>query len=309
MLLSRLQGKIVFFFTDYRYQEDKFKAIGHASRFMGKAERDIATACANMINQEKEAKVVVIYFGSRIREWTREIWNQLMKELVESHDYTIAHALEELYLFAKFMNVDADPETKNDPPIGIDKWQEKLGNALTFRVEWEMEHTMTASGGAAGFRYNLSGEATVSMDQVSEDKGYFGESAGEARYDSYVEFTGHTTMPVLPEYSFITELSDIDPCMKKTITVAIDQFGADTETGFAKGQSFTWNPGLIRVGTGTAYAADKDKDTGYYTFRPKIINGSAEAVNEKLVKPYNPANTNTLTIILHHEPKDDVYMK
>jgi len=298
-LVMRLLKKAKQLIDTYKYQEDRFMMIALAvpGLMSCKGATDFKVS-SRQWEEPKDMAALRAEIQAEVEKWAKEVWNQYMRKLVEEHDYRAFHALGHImlvYAFAVFINADNCPTY--------------LGNALTFRVEWKMEHTMTTNGGVAGFRYNLSGEATVSMDQISEDKGYFGESAGEAKYDSYVEFTGHTTMPVLPEYSFIAELSDIDPCMKKTITVAIDQFGADTETGVGGDQVFTWNPGLMRVGTGVAYAENKDKDTGYYTFTPKIINGSAEAVNEKLVKPYNPANTNTLTIILHHEPKADVFMR
>ena len=303
ILVSRINGKVVRYFDKYKYQEDKFKAIGHASRWAGDLEKAFDLAMQRLMNHESSdpnMRMEDATFLYERSDWAKEVWNQLMKELVENHDYTIAHALEELYLFAKFLNVDNEKISK----IGIDQWKEKLGNALTFRVEWELLTDVTSSGAFVS-KTNSSGEAVISMNQISEKEGYFGEGIVNARIDSYTVVNDGKGVN-LPSFNNNARLSNLDPCMRKKITVGFDKFdeGVDFPVQFPNG-----NVGSTSVLPPAAFY-DKYAE-GFYTFECDLTNLKENCVDEKISGSYTQGAKLvwTLTIRLFHDPKGDVFMK
>ena len=303
MMIERIDGKVIQYFGRYKYQEDKFKAIGHASRWMGDAEKAIGMARLRMMIQENEAKIEWVRFEPERRDWTREVWNQLMKELVEKHDYTLVHALEEVYLFAKFMKVSDEGYlglSEYSQPMGIDQWQEKLANALTFRVEWELEEHVF-------FTICSKGEAEVSMKYDMTD--YFGEGDGEGHLDSFTDPDGNVYVTAFPFFDNKAQLSKLDPCFDKTITVAINKFGtdftayADTDMGPMPIPFTDYPKPIIHYVDGNAVLT-----TGFFTFKLDLINLS-EKCAESSITAQEDVLSHTLDFKIFHQPKDDVYMK
>jgi len=319
MLIDRLSGKIVTFFTDYRYQEDKFRAIGHASRWMGKTERDINTAYAYMKNIEKEANVIIGYYEDRLSEWTKEIWNQLMKELVEDHDYTIAHALEELYHFAKFLKVDEnlDPRWDKGKIIGIDKCREKLANALMFKLEFNTEIAGSTNHGPLIFKTKgqFDDIQLTYQDNIYGDKDWIGRATDNVQYEGPT--TDGDMKLVLPlEFTTDVELRKLDPCEKQTIYICIGNIAARYEQYTDSGgaplglaiSSFSdlWaSAALVHKGGYIGVLRESDL---LYGFTCPLNNLSQNAAHEVFSAADGDVRT-TITLTLTHTPEGDLYLK
>ena len=284
-VLDRLDNKLVSLIGKYKGQEDKWKAIAHVSLWAGQTEKTILNIYLKLQTHEQNANRELEH---DVSGWAKEVWNNLMKELVEKHDYTAAHALENVYLYAKILKV-------ND----LDSYKEKLGNALTFRVEWELYDDEMI------FTVNASGETVVSMNQISEKEGYWGEDTGEGRIDNAK--MGTVKGVNLPTFSCSARLSNLDPCIRKKITVGVG--------GFGEGKEFTMDWGELGTSEdelGIAPELEAKLVDGFYTFEFTIANLQEKCVDEKMTYRANIqgfAFLNELTIRLIHAPKEDVFMR
>jgi len=288
-LEQRFADKINMLIYQYKYQEDKLAAIFTLSVY-GTWNRD--------------DKYGIDY--EEIYKWVAEAWNELMRELVEDHDYTRAHSLTNLISVVKSIY------TLRGIDLDTTGFERRLGNALTFRVEWKLHNDAAINGNWGLQVMDSSTEAIISMNQFREKEGFYGEDAGVGRVDYYNVGDG---APARPDVSFRVNarLFDLDPCMKKTITVSFDNPGA---VDF----HVTLQPGNIY----SEYAADfaseilKGKLTdGFYVFELPIINlreNCVEVTVENRVEQSADGITLSLMaditfIIIHTPMTSDVYLR
>jgi hypothetical protein len=292
-MLERLDHKVVKLLDTYKYQEDKWKAIAYASMWPSQQEIKIVEAYNH--TQEKEAKMEWSWQRNEHEKWFKELWNQFMKELVENHDYTVAHALQAICRFANMLNL-------NDvAKIDTNGWDTKLGNALTFRVEWELYDAISTA-----IISNLSGEAEVSMNQISEKEGYFGKGEGNGRVDSVDVDGAAFSASNLSSFSNNIQLSNLDPCGNKTIAISIDDFGENAKYNL----NYPDMGGSTENTIGMPAAFEDKYVDDVFAFQFPIINLQKKCVDEKYENSVLGGTfVNKVTVRLIHEPKEDVFMR
>ncbi|MCL2888855.1 MAG: hypothetical protein FWE65_00350, partial [Eggerthellaceae bacterium] len=276
-LEERFADKVNMLIYQYRGQEDKFMAISMLAFYSGN--RD---TLKGGIDYEE------------IYSWGKEVWNELMQELVEGHDYTRAHSLRQLKTFIVFIC------TLRDVPIDADAFDQKLSNALTFWVEWEL-HTDTIGL----VIMESSSEALVSMEQQTGEAGLSGDGTGDGRIDNYSVGDDRKAKPQV-SFSVNARLSNLDPCMSNSITVGLDNPGAtDFDVVFDTTGRSEYKEFLVQ-------RAFEDKlDEGFYTFELPLINLQEKCAEKKESGKYEESGatfTADITISLYHAPKDDVYI-
>ena len=271
-LYERLAEKANMLIDKYKYMPDKFYAVGMA---------------ASMLN-------VFLGFGkvniAEMDKWFRETWNYHMHRLVDNHDYHRMHVFDYITLVGAF----AGAKVPQDYP-------QKISNALTFRVEWEMEEH-------AFFTICSKGEVTVSMNQIKDDD-YFGEADGDGKLTKFDDPEGHVYVPSFPSFNNKAQLYKLDPCMTKTISVDIDKFGTDftamarTEQGDFPVPFPDYPEPLLHMMDGHFSFS-----TALYTFKLDL-NNLDEKCADSSFKAQQEELSHTLDIKIFHQPKDDVFMK
>ena len=266
-LCNRLAEKANKLIDKYKYMPDKFYAVASAASF------PITLFGFSKVNQ------------TEIDKWWRETWNYHMHRLVDNHDYHRMHVFNQITLAGAFAGAKVP-----------DNYQTKISNALTFRVEWELEEHVY-------FTICSKGEAIVSMDA----NGFFGEAAGDGRLTSFSDPDGAVYVTAFPSFGNKVQLSSFSPCTNEVVFVYIDKCGtdftayADTDNG-PMPIPFTDYPKPI------IHYVDGRYDKGFFMFvldlenlNEKCAEGSFTAQQEEL--------SHTLDFKIFHQPKDDVFMK
>jgi hypothetical protein len=275
----------------YKYREDKLTVI-------------FALAVVGTWNiDEKTGKSKYGIDYEEIYKWIAEAWNEMMRELVEDHDYSRMHGL---YFLKGVIKKTYAIRSMDIDTAGFDR---RIANALTFRVEWEYKDAL-----GTAYIYHLSGEAEVSMNQTGEQNGrfgYFGDGAGVGRGDGAElnksdELTGINP----PSFNNNARLSNLDPCREKSITVGIDDFGEKVEFTLFDKDFADWPGGGISVKSIQQVKLLQDKLVeGFYTFEFPLINLQEKCVDDKYeVNFYDGSFVSEVTIRLFHAPKPDVYI-
>jgi hypothetical protein len=146
------------------------------------------------------------------------------------------------------------------------------------------------------------------MNQVSEEKGYYGDGTGNGRVDA-VEIISPSSGGSginLPSYSITAQLSNLDPCGKKNIRVGF------TSVGQVNFNIRAHSDGSIGTGqmSPDPVAFEDKLDKGVYAFEVPITNLQETCADEKLTGNYLFVYTNELTIKITHTPMmSDVYMR
>ena len=279
MLYQRFTEKTNAMIEKYKYQEEKFIPV-------------YGTIFAAMSGIEELGGKLNL---DEFHKWGKEIWNYWMRKLVEEHDYDAAHALENVILQSVVK--------QEDGYSSVDKeflWL-KLGNALTFRVEWELEEHVF-------FTICSKGEVEVSMNTRAV-RDYFGEGDGEGHLASFSDPDGNVYVTAFPSFSNKAQLSNFDPCRNKAITVAVDKFGldftayADTDMGPMPIPFTDYPKPIIHYVDGNAVLT-----TGFFTFKLDLINFSEKCADSSITAQQEELS-HTLDFKIFHQPKDDVYMK
>ena len=276
-LEQRFADKINMLIYRYKYQEDKLAAI-------------FTLAVYGTWN--KDGTYGIDY--EEIYKWVAEAWNELMRELVEDHDYTRAHSLTNLITVVKSVYA------LRDIGLDTDAAYRRLSNALTFRVEWELEEHVF-------FTICSKGETEVSMNQISGDD-YFGEATGEGHLASFTDPDSAVYVTAFPSFGNKAQLSNLDPCRNKAITVAVDKFGtdftayADTDMGPMPIPFTDYPKPIIHYVDGNAVLT-----TGFFTFKLDLINLSEKCADSSITAQQEELS-HTLDFKIFHQPKDDVYM-
>ena len=273
-LYERLGEKANFLIEEYKYKPEKFYAVAWASSLFN------VLFGIGKVNQ------------GEIDKWWRETWNYQMNKLVADHDYHRIHALWPI----TFTGALAGAKT--------DGWKEKLGNALTFRMEWEYKDAL-----GTAYVYYLSGEAVVSMYYFNEE-GFFGMDAGVGHGDRFEGAAGDVLTGINPpSFSNIVWLSNLDPCIRGTITVGIDDFGKDVEFTLFDERFADWPSGGYSTDSIQMLELLEDKLVeGFYTLEFSIINLQEKCVDDKYEVNLYDSFMCEVTIRLIHTPKEDVYI-
>ena len=282
-LEQRFADKINMLINRYKYQEDKLTVI---------------FTLAVVGDWNKDGQYGIAY--EEIYIWIAEVWNELMRELVEDHDYSRMHGL--FILKGVVKNIYALRSIDLDT-AGFER---RLSNALTFRVEWELLTDVTSSG-AFHSKTNSSGETVISMDKISENNGYFGEGTGNARIDSY-SLVNDGKGVNLPSFNNNARLSNLDPCMSKKIMVGFDKFdeGVDFTVQYPSGTG-----GNTSMLPPAGFYDKYNRAEGFYEFECTLTNLKENCVDEKITGSFTQGAKLdwTLTISLFHAPKEDVFMR
>jgi hypothetical protein len=277
-LEQRMADKINMLIYRYKYQENKFAAI-------------CTLAFYGDWNKDKEYGIAY----EEVYQWVVEVWNELMRELVEDHDYTRAHSLNNLKNFLKIVFAF------RDVPLDTDLFDQKLSNAMTFNVEWKLDMTVY-------FTISSSGEVEVSM-KLKEKSEFFGEGTGEGRLTRFYDPEGIVYVPSFPTFSNRAQISKFNPCMNNNITVGIDKCGTDftamarTEQGDFPVPFPDYPEPLIGYTTG-----DYNYSTGLYEFE-LVLNNFNEKCAEISIPQQLEEISHTLEFTIIHTPKDGVYIR
>jgi hypothetical protein len=290
-LRDRLLEKLRQLIETYKYQEDKFLDVGLA--WLITKMSSIGLESNNGTMQWAEAEM---------KKWAKEVWNELMRDVVEKHDYRIAYHLSTFVTAATMFVLD----------FGQQNWQQLLANALTFDVK----HNIDFNGDGVLF-YKLSGTTTVKMNQYRDvgknEVDFYGSKAGTGIYDSATaaesQFVGPST------YDQTVVLSNLDPCKNKSIAAGFSVFGAETENWkiTAEGMNYPFTmPGPVRIAF-YAYAQSHidnavDSPTfGGLKFDLPLLNMSAKAADETFYWSHDAVIS--LDVIVTHTPQGEVYIK
>jgi len=243
-----------------------------------------------------------------MKKWAKEVWNELIGDVVEKHDYRQANHLGQFVVAASLMVGD----------IGQTNWQELLGNAMTFSVKYDTTYVMHNENGY-GIDMSLSAEANdIRVDQVDETIGLFGESIGIGQYNTFTHSDPDTTCNIPAPFEFNVIISNIDPCGSKTVDIAIDRFGAEHDLIiYDDGDGRVEMPwdGVFNGWFIAANYSRYNESSGFVTFNTELKNGSEIAAKIELSQTENEKNPGdrpgiiTTNITLHHTPKGEVYIK
>jgi len=270
-LYDRLGEKAQKLIDEYKYKPEKFYSVATAASvfniFWG----------ASKVNKDD------------IDKWWRETWNFHMAKLVEGHDYSKAYTLEIITLIGAYAGVKVPKD-----------YTDKLGNALTFDVEWE-----TAIRVWDEWHVFAEGHATVSMDKWDETVGYFGEATGESDVTAFSSPSGNFSVVDMPSSSFTAKLLRLDPCNSKTVTIGLDDLGDLMFT-----YKSTINPSMVyTVQACPIYVLGDaiDYELDLWAVKMPITNFSEQC--EKHFELDNGAGKDEIDFTLTHKPKSDVYFK
>jgi hypothetical protein len=295
VLIERLDEKVTLLGSKYEFQEDKYKAVVYVdqcwTREYDAIYATVQTAWYKNWIQERDAWILRAPKRRLVRtyEWGCSVWNYWMEKLVEDHDYMAAHALQEVIKFNVSIGHGA-----------TDEYIKMLGNALTFKVE----HEIDLQGEGVMF-YKLSGLSSVSMDQAECT---FGKSSGTGVYDSYSVAGGEAAIKGTPSYENTVQLSNLDPCDKKTKKAGFCQFGAQWETVYLPDVPGVEMPipGPVYLAFGLYARSDMDMDTGLYSFDIPLTKGSAQ-MDETFF--WAGEFVFALTVTMTHTPQGEFYIK
>lgn len=213
-LISRLQAKADKLLEDYKYQEDKWKAISRVAAWATDINDIKSIAAAQKFVQEKNVKIILgnrNLLRGKMDKWGTEVWNYWMNELLEKHDYTAVRSLEDVNSASALVGVD------------LGDVEEKIRNAMKFDLEIEINMRTVAE---YYFSYEITGTIPVQLTLGGDM--LLGDGSGTCEYASVKCPIAQIISP--SSYPCIATITKFDPCFEDVVTVSLDRIGAEEET-------------------------------------------------------------------------------
>jgi len=319
-LNERLLEKVKKLIETYKYQEDKFNNVAYAW---------LVTKLSGIDINDKTSQ----WADNEMKTWARKVWDELMTDVVEKHDLRQANHLLSYAVIAIITVGD----------FGQGKYEEMAANALTFKLEWEMDLTNPWTGTDGTTHVIVKGEAPKIRMELNKREGipYFGAAGLYASDDSkpaYFQYVSYDFTPVIPggeqrtmianpPAEFAACLFNIDPCEKKNIQIGITIFDLPAQTTIVR----TTSSGLPPVDEPIDFSLDGDylleymkeyqttkpsykhlyETIGYYyIIEAELRNERANCVEKKLSYSGSKyGNSGTWDIKLIHVPQGKVYFE